>query len=482
LISPRGGSERKLCGTGAVITAWSPDGKFIGILDRDETKELWVFFLVSVETGRKERLFLSTAPAVFRGDVIFFFAFAPDGRHLLFAGGPSAPQADVGNLLNSIGAGGTDIYLLPLAGGVAKEEPRRLTNDSKEIMGLAWTPDSREIVFSSTRGGRPSLWRVPIAGGQEPQRIPGTDAGFYPAISKAPPIRLTYQRSYLDTNIWCMEIPKSQEISGSPAPIIASSTLERDPQFSPDGTRIAFASTRSGNSELWLAGSDGSNPVPLTSFSGKRTAGGPSWSPDGRQIAFDSNRPPQRDIFVIDVESRAYRQLTDEPSLQGRPSWSRDGHWIYFGSNKSGTYQIWKVPADGGKARQITQGGGFEARETPDGKVLYYTKARSMTPGAWSVPADGGEEIPVIESVRSGYWAVADKGIYFLDFDAALASAAKPLRFFSFETRKITQVGVIEKIQLTLDASFSVTRNGRWVIWRQLDRSESSIMLIDNFR
>jgi len=145
----------------------------------------------------------------------------------------------------------------------------------------------------------------------------------------------------------------------------------------------------------------------------------------------------------------AFRQLTDEPFLQARPSWSRDGRWICFGSDKSGNYQVWKVPAEGGKARQITKGGGFESGEAPDGKSLYYTKTWDRTPGVWSVPVDGGEEIPVIESVRSGHWSLTEKGIYFLDFDVTPASAAKPLMLFEFETRKI---------------------------------SESNIMLIDNFR
>lgn len=481
LISPRGVSERKLCSAGAVTIAWSPDGKFIGIADRDEAKELWAFFLVSVDTGKRQRLFLSPAPVSSRGNNLFFFVFAPDARHLLFAGEPSAFQADVSNLLSEPWK--PDVYLLPLAGGIPEGEPRRLTDDSKQILGLSWTPDSREIVFSSTRGGRPSLWRVPATGGQEPERIPGTDDGFCPAISKGPPIRLAYQRSYVDSNIWRVEIPKSPDVIGTPGPIIASSALERDPQFSSDGTRIAFASTRSGYSEIWLAGSDGSNPVQLTFFAGKRTAGAPSWSPVGRQIAFDSSGGAGKsDIFVIDVESRAFRQLTEEPLFQVRPSWSRDGRWIYFASNKSGTHQIWKISAEGGNARQVTKGGGFEAVDAPDGKVLYYTQTYNKTPGVWSVPVDGGEEIPVIESARSGYRAVTDKGIYFLDFDVAPASAAKPLKFFNFETRKITQVGVIEKIQLTGEASFSVSRDGHWAIWRQVDRSESNIMLIDNFQ
>jgi Tol biopolymer transport system component len=463
LIPSRGGTERKLCRANSPIT-WSPDGKFIGIRYRDSEKESPAIFFVYLETGERKQI--TSPPPKFNGD--WQCALSPDGGSLVFDRWPS--------LL------GSDAYILPIANGSPKGEPWRLTNDSTRIFGFAWTPDSREIVFSSNRGGRLGLWRVPPSLGKEPERIPGTDDGQYPTISKVPPIRLAYQLTYTDTNIWRMEIPNSPNVANVPTKILADSM---GPQFSPDGTRITYSSSssrRSGIYENWLAGSDGSNPEQLTSFAGKRTAGAPTWSPDGRQIVFDSMAAGILDIFVVTVENRVVRQLTDDHAFNARPSWSRDGRWVYFGSNKSENHQIWKVPAEGGNARQITKGGGFEAVEAPDGKVLYYTKTYMNTPGVWSVPVDGGEEIPVIGAARSGYWAVADKGIYFIDFSGIAADSPKPLKLFSFETRKVTQIGTIEKIKFSAAACFSVSRDGRWASWHQLDRIESNIMLIDHFR
>jgi Tol biopolymer transport system component len=410
---------------------------------------------------------VTSPPAEFTGDIRL--AFSPDRRSLVFA-----------RMRSGIG---TDAYILPLANGTAKREPWQLTNELSRIDGFAWTPDSREIVFSSDHGGRRGLWRVSASPGKDPERIPGTDDGVYPTISKGSPIRLAYQRSYSDTNIWRMEIPASTNRKTSATQIIASSAMERDPQFSSDGTRIAFTSERSGYPEIWLAGSDGSNPAQLTSFAGTRTAGAPNWSPDGRQIAFDRLAGGNIDIFVINLENWVCRPLTNDHGNSARPSWSRDGRWIYFGSNRSGKPpQVWKIQAEGGNARQITKNGGFEAAEAPDGKVLYYAKIYAVTPGVWSVPVEGGEEVPIIDSARMGHWAVTDKGIYFLDFSAVPTAEPKPLKLFSFETGRVSQVGTIEKIMPTSNASFSVSRDGRWVIWRQVDRSESNIMLINNFR
>src|SRR5262249_58143707 len=107
---------------------------------------------------------------------------------------------------------------------------------------------------------------------------------------------------------------------------------DTSPQFSADGTKIAFASDRSGSEEIWVCDSDGRNPHPVTAFSAPRK-GTPRWSPDGRQIAFDALADGQRDIFVVSAEGGQARRITTEPSEEVRPSWSRDGAWIYFGSN-----------------------------------------------------------------------------------------------------------------------------------------------------
>ena len=131
LVPPIGGSERKLAesphfGVGRSSgLSWSPDGKFLAVSDRTSPEEPFALFLVSVESGEKERL--TSPPAQSLGD--YKPAFSPDGRTLAFV-----RQSAV-----VIG----EIYLVQVAGG----EPRRLTFNDQAIRGLAWTPDGREIVF-----------------------------------------------------------------------------------------------------------------------------------------------------------------------------------------------------------------------------------------------------------------------------------------------------------------------------------------------
>lgn len=166
------------------------------------------------------------------------------------------------------------------------------------------------------------------------------------------------------------------------------------------------------------------------------------------------------------------------PASDNRPHWSRDGRWLYFHSDRSGTREIWKMPAAGGTPIQITKGGGIEGWEAPDGKLLYY--ARSFTePGLWAVPVSGGEEKPVLDAVWPREWAMADAGIYFIDF---ITSKPPVLRFFDFSTRKVKEIMVMNKVVLERSQDLTVTRDGRRVAWEQADRNEADLVQIENFR
>src|SRR5262249_53717290 len=140
-----------------------------------------------------------------------------------------------------------------------------------------------------------------------------------------------------------------------PVQITASVGMDVDPDYSPDGARIAFSSDRSGSREIWVADRDGSNPYPVTSFGGA-SAGSPRWSPDGTQIAFDASPGGQDTVFAVGASGGQPRRVFS-PGLI--PAWSHDGQWIYF-LNRSAEKQIWKVRVAGGTAVQVTRNGGFE--------------------------------------------------------------------------------------------------------------------------
>jgi Tol biopolymer transport system component len=264
-----------------------------------------------------------------------------------------------------------------------------------------------------------------------------------------------------------------------PAAVIASTLNEWSPQFSPDGKRMVFASDRTGNWEIWVASSDGTKQVQLTTFRQSAFTGCARWSPDGQRIVFESITGGHGDIYVIGADGGPAERLTADRFDGSRPSWSQDGRWIYFRSDRSGSQQIWKMAAAKPykPVVQVTRNGGWDAAEALDGKLLYFTKP--ATRGLWSIPVNGGDESRLLDPVFRGYWSVAENGIYFVE---GTGFATAKVQFYSFGSRKLTQILKIEKPIFHVAPGFSTTRDGRWIAWDQADREQSDLMLLENFR
>ncbi len=456
VVPALGGQERRLAPSYSVPFSWgrsldwSPDGRLLAVVDKPSADAALNLLLVPVGAGEVRPL-LQRPPAFLQNPV-----FSPDGTALAFVGGP--------------GFLAQDIHVVPAAGG----EPRPLTSEKQNIAGLAWSADGRAVLFSSNRGGLFALWRVPVSGGR-PQLVtaPGEDA-YAPAVAPRGQ-RLAYVRMKADWNIWRVPGPAARAAAAaSPLKLIASTREEWQPQYSPDGWRIAFVSIRSGSQEIWVCGSDGSGPVPVTAFGGPPT-GTPRWSPDGRRIALDSRVGGQADVYVVDLEGGAPRALTRESSEDVIPSWSRDGRFVYFTSDRGGKERIWKVPAVGGPAAAVTEDGGRAAAESADGRWLYYWKAGAV----WRRPLDGGTEERIVEHGRWGNWVLRDEGIYLL----ADAAAGPSIDFFRFADRRRERLRTLEKWpQVDQPPAFDVSPDGLWILYGRVDQVDNDIMLVDGFR
>jgi len=449
--------------------AWTPDARSL-VVSEMTSPICASLFVISIATGQKTRLTSPPEPSIGDG----WPAVSPGGSTVAFARYSQDTSAN--------------IYLLPMTGG----EPRQVTADKASIFGLAWATET-ELVFSSDRGGSSRLWRVSAQPSATPPiaelDVAGEDARF-PSFSRSGfglPTRLAYQRFVENLDIRRAEIVGEgtpQHALKSSQPFIASTKSDDHPRYSPDGTKIAFVSRRSGTQEVWWCASDGSNPVRLTSMEGPIVVG-PQWSPDGRRIAFfaSTGRAGSYVTYVTDATGGRPSRLTrSEGELEALPAWSRDGRSVYLTSSRSGSLQIWKMPIAGGSPVQLTRGGGAEASESPDGRIIYYAKVPEIGPGLWSVPTDGGDEQRVLESARFGYWAVASGGIYFIDFEVP-SDAPRSVKFFNFQSRQVTQVGTVENtVSWSSTPGFAISPDSRWLLYTSLESTDADLMLVDNFR
>jgi Tol biopolymer transport system component len=124
--------------------AWSPDGNWLALSDRDSVKEPLGLFLLSIETGERRRL--TSPPEQLLGDG--WPAFSPDGRTLAFS--------------RIVDFGRSDLYLLTLSDGLKPlGEAQRMTFQNQGATSPAWAGDGREIVFS-TELPQEALWRIAV--------------------------------------------------------------------------------------------------------------------------------------------------------------------------------------------------------------------------------------------------------------------------------------------------------------------------------
>ena len=470
LVPPLGGTERKLAETRVPPTyllgsclAWSPDSRWLAVCDWEEDSPGPLsLFLRSVDSGERRRLTRPPEDSVV-GDVMP--AFSPDGRMLAFS---------------RYGSGYTaDLHLLDLDEDLnPRGEPRRRTF-MEQIIGGQFTSDGRDIVFSAAASFTDfsGLWRVPVSGTASPERLPFGEVGLGPQLSRQGN-RLAYTETNLNFNIYRLNLPVADGVTGTAVKLIASSRTDVSPRYSPDGNRIAFVSHRSGASEIWTCDSDGSNPVQLTSLGALTTS--PRWAPDGKSIGFSSDANGHWDLYVVDAEGGAPRRLTSDPSYEEGPAWSRNGEWIYFTSNRNGNFQNFKMPTGGGPAQVVTAGRGGPRMESPDGKWFYFVRGANRS--VWRMPVGGGSEETeedaeqVLESTHGGSYEVVEDGVYFIP---ASKKADFSLHFLRFATGAVEPIHDFERESV---GPFSVAPDGRSILFGSLEPLEADLMLVENFR
>jgi Tol biopolymer transport system component len=453
-----GGPERKWGEVAGVVAGagadphmdWSPDGRYFAIAEKLSLERPRCIMLVSAADGQRRQLTWPDEASA--GDS--HPQFSPDGKSVAFRRGS--------------GVSVEDIWAIPVEGG----EARRVTRDNRGTEGHAWSADGHSLVVASRRDSSfPSLWRFPLSGGTPVRLTDSTYAG-HPAISRRGH-RLAYVNSTSDVNIW-----RVSTSGGEAARLIASTLRDTSPQYSPDGSRIAFRSDRSGYDEIWTCDREGREPVRITNFHGPLT-GSPRWSPNSQELAFDTRPEGHSDIYTVRADGGQPRRLTQDRSSHVVPSWSSDGKSVYYASNQTGAWQVWRQPVAGGSAVQVTRNGGFAPFESADGTYVSYAKDPAA-PGIWRVPVQGGSETPVLDALPAamwGNWALTREGIFFLD-----ATVHANIRYFDLATRQTRLIATLPRRPSVGDSGLAVSPDGRWLLYSQLDLQGSVIMVTEGFR
>jgi Tol biopolymer transport system component len=314
--------------------AWSPDGRRVAFAVGDS------IFACTVDGGEPQLLGVQAVEAWAPHSL----AWSPDGRRIAYVNGNPY-------WLYSANVSTSSIWVIDASGG----EPAQVTDETAMNLSPQWLPDSRHLLFVSDRDGPRGIYVVevgPDGPRGPPQSVLGSADPHSISLS-ADGKRLAYAKFTVAQNIWSIPIPRSGVVSMEDAvPVTTGNQVIETHDLSPDGEWIAFDSDLQGEFDIYKRRLTGGSPELVADITGD--AFEPDWSPDGSEIAFsaaESERTGGKgEVLVVSAAGGTPEQITHFPGFDNKPAWSPDGLAIAYQSQGpegvSGGVKIWTVSRD----------------------------------------------------------------------------------------------------------------------------------------
>jgi Tol biopolymer transport system component/DNA-binding winged helix-turn-helix (wHTH) protein len=385
-----GGTPRKVMERVGSPVAFSPDGRQMAFV-RGNPAQRETMLLVANADGTAERKLVTRAQPEFlsrQGP-----SWSPDGRLIACAAGRSD-------------AGDTTMHVLAVNPGDGSAQP--VGAETWTTVGrVAWLGDGSGLALGAWRRASAvfgdQLWLLTYPGG-EARRVTN-DMSSYEGVSvSADSAALVSERTERVSSVWVIPDSDTNRATQIRSGFGDNYSERFGLDWTPDG-RLVYASHASGNLDLWVAATDGSEPRQLTREAQADIA--PSVSADGRFVAFISYRSGAAHVWRIGVDGGDAKQVTLTGGADS-PSVSPDGRWVAYSLLADGRWGVWKATADGGETVRLTKNLAGRPAFSPDGKLIacQYQDEKDRRVKVALIRASDGELVKIFERMPQPEWGI----------------------------------------------------------------------------
>jgi Tol biopolymer transport system component len=392
IAAPLGGAPRRVLAPGNNALHWSPDGKRIVFVRTGGP--LGDALLVADADGQNEQIVAKREG----GQHIHWPRWSADGRFIYFNHGPQNFNFEP-----------TQIFRVAATGGPVE----RVVGTARRAAYPFLSADGRGLIYAANPDSVDlGLWWRDLQTGHDTRLTTGVGEYTHPALSKD---GRQLVGTIIDSRQSLERIPLAFDRPVAFEPLTNGYSGDIDPVWSPDGSRLVFSSSRTGNRTLWSAGSHMERPAPLTT--GIAMDERPAFSPDGRQIAFVSDRSGRRGVWVVSADGGSPR-LVAHADVVDTLSWSPDGGRLVYATPIGDAPGLMIMDLADGKTTRLPTHAAASAPAWSRDNVIAYVEPRGGNMGAFArlIRPDGGPIVaspldgPMAPNISNGFLAWSPDG------------------------------------------------------------------------